>query len=321
MTRKKKGGSQRTCYSGGWYSDTYWQSAAYTRRMYTALRNQVLQMALMRFRWENLPDTCDERFLEYTLLFEGFATIAHPKAQPKTFYSTKAVPRGRWNIYQDPVRWDSYGDNGWRFNVTPRNGVLVYDNSLRVPMFDLIDLHVRELVDIMRTKQINRMHAKTPWIVKAPEDKALDATNLIKQVIGGEPAVLGTNALSDIEFTSIPLQVPYLGAELTADELNVWNRIYACLGISNLTFKAERQIEDEVAAQSEPTDLMALSPLASRRHAADKLNKRFGLDIHVVWRKDNESENYNLTHNLEALGDLLSGESKGLLEVMGDEQI
>lgn len=312
---RKKNNTQRRCYSGGWYSDTYWQSANYTRRMYNALRDQVIAMALMRFKWLNLPSTCDERFLEQTLFFQGYATIAHPKAQPKTFYSTQAVFSGKQNVYLEPTSWRSFGINGWNFEVTPKNGVIVYDNVLRRPTIDLIDLHVRELVDIMRTKQINRMHCKTPWIVKTPPDKELDAVNLIKQVIGGEPAVLGTDALSDITFDSIPLQVPFLGQELTADELNVWNRIYSALGISNLTFKAERQIEDEVAAQAEPTDLMALSPLQSRRWAADKLNKRFGLNIQVVWRKDNASDNYNLVNNLEALGDFLAGDNKGVGEI------
>ena len=318
MTRKKNS-KPRNCGTSHWFGNTYWQSENYTRRMYNALRSQVLSMALMRFKWLNLPETCDERFLEYTLLFEGAATIAHPKSQPKTFYSTQAMQKGHWNIYQEPVKWDSYGLNGWRFPVTPANGVMVYDNMLRVPVLDLIDLHVRELVDIMRTKQINRMHVKTPWIVTAPQDKELDATNLIKQVIGGEPAVLGTQGLRDIEFETIPLQAPYLGQELTADELNVWNRIYSALGISNLTFKAERQIEDEVSAQAEPTDLMALSPLTARRYAAEKLNKRFGLNIKVVWRKDNESDNYNLTSNLEDLGNLLAGDTKGLLEVISND--
>lgn len=308
MSRKRKNPNRRYAPHGGWYSDTYWQSAGYTSRLYNALRNQVLQMALSRFKWINLPETCNERFLERTLLFNGAATIAHPKSQPGVFYSTKVAQAGRLNIYDDPVKWRSVGNNGWHFTATPFNGVMVYDNILRVPVLDIIDIHVRELVDLYRTRQLNRMHTKTPYLITVPNDMELAATNTIKQILGGEPAILANNYFRDMDIQAINTGVPFLGMELTAEEMNCWNRIYTALGISNLTFKAERQIEDEVKAFKEPTDLMALSPLNARREAVRKLNDRFGLDIHVVWRQDNESENYNATHNIIKNADLKDGD-------------
>lgn len=313
MPRKKRG--NRIANRTNFYNETYWQSAEYNSQLYRALHNQVVQLAMSRFKWINLPDTCDERFLEWVLFWQGAATIAFPKSQPGVFYSTKMAQVGRPNIYDNPIKWRSIGNNAWNFDVTPANGVVVYDNISRASMLLQIDLYVRELVDIQRAKQMNRMHIKTPYLITVPQDMELTAVNTIKQILGGEPAILANEYIRDMDVNAIQTGVQYLGLELTQDELNCWNKIYSALGISNLTFKAERQIEDEVKAVQEPTDLMAISPLTSRREAANKLNEKFGLDIHVVWRQDNESDNYNAMHNIYDLKNLAAGENKGLNNV------
>ena len=83
------------------------------------------------------------------------------------------------------------------------------------------------------------------------------------------------------------------------------------LGINNLPFKAERQIEDEVESQNEPADLMALNPLECRREACKKLNYRFSdyleKPINVVWRQDNMSDNYNIMNNMKKRIELDNG--------------
>ena len=61
-------------------NDIYWASAAYNQRLFIMFRQQIIDLALTRFRWVNLPPTCDSRYLEWTLLFQGCATIAHPKS-------------------------------------------------------------------------------------------------------------------------------------------------------------------------------------------------------------------------------------------------
>ena len=83
------------------------------------------------------------------------------------------------------------------------------------------------------------------------------------------------------------------------------------LGIENSPFKSERQTEDEVRAQKSPTTLVKMASLEERRRAAAKLNNRFGAyleeDIKVVWRQDNESENWNLQRNMNSQLKLLKG--------------
>lgn len=282
----------------------HWQSADLNQSLFWYYMNIITQIAIMRFRWLNLPHTCDERFLEWCLIHEGVATIAFPKKQRGTFYSTQAVTEGPINIYDNPTRWRSFGNNGWNFYCDNTNAVLVYDNATRFPIMEGIQLYANELTHIRITKRMNRMHQQVPWILKGPQEKRQDMANLYKQVAGGEPAILATNGIEQIDYEALQTGVPYLGEELAQDEINVWNRIYTMLGIENNLFKAERQTEDEIRAQKSPTALLLLASLNERRKAADKINTRFGQylkePIKVVLRQDNESENWNFAHNTEA---------------------
>jgi hypothetical protein len=287
----------------GFYGNNYWQSADFNQRLYNGFRTQILNIAMARFKWINLPATCDERFLEWTLLTQGVATIAHPRrgSRRDCFYSTQAIVQDFPNVYDNPTKWDSFGNNGWRFGVDSSNGVLIWDNLNRLPVLDMLELYARELTDIMRTKQLNRQHQKIPFIITGSQDQKLDMLNLYKMVDGGEPAILATNAMSTIDFKALKTDVPFLGNELQEEILNVWNNIYTLLGIDNMPFKAERQIQDEVNSAMEPCELMALSPLTARREACRKLNERFEQfikkPIDVVWRRDNASDNYNFANN------------------------
>lgn len=294
-----------------WYSDMYWESAAYNKNMFMLYRTQIVKLAMSRYKWLNLPPSVDERYLEMTLLYQGVATIAFPKRQRGTFYGTKVAMQSPPNVYDNPSKWYSVGNNGWRFKVTPSNGVIVWDNRPRYPLMQMVDMWAQELADIRRTKQINRLHVKTPFVLTGPREMNNQMVNLFKQISGGEPAVITTDGISAINVDAMKTDVPFLGRELTEEELNTWQQVYSMLGIENLTYKAERMVQDEVDKRDEPTDIMALDGLNCRRLACRQLNERFGDYLHApiqcVWAKDNITDNYNLLANMKERIEVMEG--------------
>lgn len=283
----------------------FWQSQDYNLKLVTMYRNVIVQMAMSRFRWLNLPPTCDERFLEWTLLYEGVACICYPKTQEGTFYSTRATFDTHPNVYDDYPKWRSTGNNGWNFEASKKTGTLVWDNGTRFPLMSGINIKAQELAHIQLTKEMNRFHQQVPWILKGPANRKSDMENIAKQVAGGEQAILAFDSFDDLEVEALSTQVPFIGDQLAQDEKNCWNSIYQLLGIENATLKRERQTEDEIQAMKSPTELVRLSSLNERRKAADYLNNHFSKylaePIKVVWREDNESSNWNLMHNDRAL--------------------
>ena len=292
--------------------DSYWQTSDYNSALFMMYRQQIIKLAMNRFKWINLPPTCNERYLEMTLLFQGIATIAFPSRQRGTFYSTQVAQMSPPNVYDNPTKWFSVGNNGWRFKCSNSNGVIVWDNRARYPLMQMVDMWARELVDVRRTKQLNRMHVKTPYLIKCSPEQEQQAENIYKQMAGGEPAIITTTGIENIDIDVIKTDVPYLGEELTAEEINTWQQIYQMLGIENLTFKAERMVQDEVNKRDEPSDLIALDGLNCRREACEQLNNRFGdyleAPITCVWAKDNISQNFNFMSNIKEQLELDEGE-------------
>lgn len=282
----------------------FWQSSQLNDRLFLYYRNVITQLAMSRFRWINLPPTCNERFLEKTLLYEGCAAISFPRELKGTFFSLKASQVGRPNKYGDPIGWKCLGMDGTQFYANWNSGTFIWDNENRFPLLMGINLYANELVHIRMTKRVNRLHQQIPFILRGPQQYKQVMTNMFKQVAGGEPAIIATDGISAIDVDALQTGVKYIGEELAQDETNVWNRIFTMLGIENSPFKLERQTEDEVRAQKMPTTLIALNSLAERRRAADFLNDHFSeyLDgeIKVVWNQDNISENWNFVRNIQS---------------------
>ena len=268
-------------------------------------------MALSRFKWLNLPKTCDERYLELTLIMQGQASIAFPRDKKGIFFSTQLAQISRPNIYDNPTRWRAIGNNGFRFDADWNSGVVCWDNRMRYPLLEKINIWARELTDIVRTKQLNRQHQKIPFIFNVPQEMKQQAENIYKQVSGGSPAIIGTSGMEQFKPEVWMTGVPYIGEELNSEMENIWNEVYQCLGIANQTFKTERMIEDEVKSQREPSQMARLDSLLCRREAAEKLNDRFNeylkKPIRVVWNYDNASDNYNFKHDLKQILEVETG--------------
>lgn len=280
----------------GFYSDAYWQSADWNKRKTNAYLEQLEAIALNRFRWLGLPPTVDTRYLEWCLLHYGIATIAFPEEYPEIWVCGKATWGGSINRYHNPTSWYCYGASGDAFPVTPFNGVLIYNSQTRNNPWNALDMWGRELADIDRTRDVNRAHIKSPIVFSGPRGKKQDLENLVKAWLGGEPAIMlyETMANNGITVESLKIEVPYYGAELFADAMNVLNRAYTFLGIENLPTKAERMIQEEIQSSMEPTSVNALDGLTARREPAKKLHT-FGLtEARCEWHlgKYNEVPNY-----------------------------
>ena len=283
----------------------YWQSAAINQRTYMYYVDVITKMALTRFRWINLPPTCDERYLEFTLVTQGMASIAFPRKMRGTFLSLQCAQQGQPNMYDRPNKWMAIGQNGTKYACSRQTGVVVFDNQTRYPLMNGIQLYANELTHLRITRRMNRLHQQIPFILKGPQEKQQDMVNMYKQVAGGEPAILMADDNQMIQYEALTTGVQFIGEELAVDEQNIWNRIYTMLGIPNTTMKQERQTEDEIKAQESPSELVLESSLMERRNAAHELNDRFGAylkePIEVIRRTDNESTNWNYTHNIKSI--------------------
>jgi len=300
------------------YGDRFWESDSYNFRSYHKNLDMLLSIAINRFRWEGLPETCDARYLEKTLHRNGIATLSFKRDEPVKVYTTlQAMPNGEYNLYGLPVRWRAVGYDGLTdYEVDNSNGELCYYAYSRVSPWNALEIYARKLTHYERTEDVNLSQQMTPFIGIAPQEKRQELINLLKQVEGGEPAILGDIGLMNLVDNVKALD---LGVDLKTEELarswqNEFNRALLYLGVPHLAFeKGERMIEDEARANTAPTNIMLLDCLQARRQFCDKVNAKFGLSVHVYFNEDLESYNYNYSHNIEQMAQdgLIGGEDDG----------
>ena len=288
------------------YSDHFWQTDNYNFRTFNKNMDLLLSLAINRFRWVNLPKTCDSRYLEKILHRNGIATLSHMAGQDVPIFTTlQAMPQGEYNMYGLPTKWRAVGYDGLTdYPVTDENGVLCYYSNSRISPWNAIEIYARKMAHYERTEDVNLTQQMTPFVFIAPQEKKLELVNLMKQVIGGEPAILGDEKMLDLvnNVTAINTQVPIIVEELARAYQNVFNQALLYLGIPHLAFeKGERMIEDEARANTAPTNTMLMDCLKSRRDFCDKVNAKFGLDVQVYFNDDWESYNYNYVNNVESM--------------------
>lgn len=288
------------------YGDHFWQTDSYNFRTYNKNLDLLLALAINRFRWTGLPETCDARYLERALHRNGIATLSHKADDATPVYTTlQALPNGQYNMYGIPIAWRAVGYDGLTdYPVTNDNGELCYYSYSRVSPWNALEIYARKMAHYERTEDVNLSQQMKPFIGIAPQEKRLELVNLLKQVEGGEPAILGDEKMLDLvnNVTVIDTKVPIITEELARSHQNVLNQALLYLGIPHLAFeKGERMIEDEARANTAPTNVMLLDCLQARREFCDKVNRKFGLDVHVYFNDDWESYNYNYLNNAEQL--------------------
>lgn len=282
----------------------FWESDNFNRRADAKNLSLLLSLAMNRFRWVNLPDTCDERFLELQLHRNGLATICHPENMPDIWQTLIANPYGEFNCYGIPKTWRATGYDKTNYNVTPETGELIYYSFSRTNPWNALEIFARKLTHYERTEDINLFHQHKPMVFVAPQEKKLELTNLLKQVAGNEPAILGDGNFSNLvdQIKAIDTKVPLITEELAKSKQNVFYDALLYLGIPHLAFeKGERMIESEAQANTAPTNIMLLDCLQARRQACKAINRKFGLNIEVYFNDDWESYNFNYMNNTEAL--------------------
>mgnify|MGYP000952902475 CR=1 FL=1 len=279
----------------------YWQTSELNRRAYNRYLDQMLQLAVNRFKWINLPEGVDERYLEWTLIRENVAVMFPLPKVPDRVFATKVMGIGPLNVYDNPTVFRSIGNNGWNVSLKNTNAVLIWNSMTRIPMWSTLEYFAKRMADIDRTADINLKNQKTPIIITGPEEKQNEITQFYAKMDGNEPAIFGLNSLNDmIQINVQQTNVPFIGIELQQMKRDIWNEMLEFLGIESAnTQKRERLIEAEIEANTESTEMMRLDGLNARRQGAKKFNKMFGTNIDVVWRKDLNSDNYNYEHNLE----------------------
>ena len=253
-------------------------------------RGRLHELAMARFKWENLPQEIDERFLEMTLNeYAMGAFFFDDVAQRYVFLP--AMINGDYNIYNDPIQYRVWAINGYQRELTMENSVIVYNNMIKSPTFPWLDYYAEQLYDIDQSRRVNILAQKTPVLFRGTQKQQLTLKNIWLKYTGNEPLIMIDDSVDKDSFTVFKTDAPFLGEELTQMRRHMMGEIMIYLGYETqeATQKQERVLAGEVRAAQSESMSYRFSPLVMRRQAAEQINKMFGLNIEVNFRQPSSS--------------------------------
>ena len=257
---------------------------------------RLTELAISMFEWKNLPDSCDERFLELTLFTNGYAVFFKDEdlintglsdSDTGSYLALPVATNGRWNVYNIPTKRRAYASNGYNKSLDVNNSVVIYNNLLHTNSINISRTYARRLYNLDRIVDVNANAQKTPVLILANEQQRLTMLQVYQKWDGNEPAIFGDRDLDMKLIQALRTDAPYVADKIQALKTELWNEALTYLGISNISFqKKERMISDEVLRNQGGTIASRYSRLNARRTAADYINKMFGLNIEVNFRED-----------------------------------
>ncbi len=255
-------------------------------RAYGFYLERLTELSVSMFEWRNLPDTVDERFLEYILFNDGQAVFYKDK-ELGDYLALQVLVNGKLNVYRIPVKRRAFAIDGYNYDLTIDNSVIIYNNFLRTNSYRMCVMFAKKLYNLDRIIDVNANAQKTPVLLRASETQRLSVSNAYKEWDGNAPVIFGDKDFDVNALTVLKTDAPYVADKLYQLKTQYWNEALTYLGISNLnTQKKERLISDEVTRSQGGVIASRYSRLEARRQAAKQINDMFGLNIEVDYRED-----------------------------------
>lgn len=263
-------------------------------------RERLLNIALAQFEWHGLPDTVDPLYMETQLLEKGTVALYKEEVTGSwlaTSYLSKSKGGRYYDIYGKPVAIDGIGANGEILKTD--EFYILYDNRTKISLLDKIETYARTLAHLHLTFLSNLKFQNIPILLPVEDKTKLTWDNFELQKDQYAPVIRYDKSLNIQDVKPFNLQVPYIGGPLMDTLQDVWNEALSMLGITPVTTKKERLIQDEISANRQGDIVSLNGRLLGRIELANKFNKEQGYSVSV-----------NLSSNdpLYNLGDELQGE-------------
>ena len=250
------------------------------------LTKHYQMLALNRYRWENLPNGIESRYIEEMLYDNGeCAMFDHPDLGLCVLRSSS---RENLNIYGEPTKLTLSGFNEHR-TVMMDECVRIMNNDLALPTLPNIVYYARRMAEIDDIIMQNLRQQRVPYLFATDENNAFSMKSLYDRIYQGEPAIFIDKEMLKGEpenIMVIPTTAPYLVDKLQLQKQEMERELLTFLGINNTLEKKERLIVDETNSNNQFIKMASDIGFKQRQLACEQINEMFGLNVRVVETQD-----------------------------------
>lgn len=288
----------------------FWVQQFDTASTYKSHLNMLTELALNMFEYENLPETMNERYLEYILLTMGRCLVFEDEILG--IINQKFTGR-LFDWYGNPSEFEAFTES--TANGTPsrvwfrdnKNAVPIYNNRQRCGVLPMLTHYAGRMTETLRAIDTNIKQQKTPYIITVPEqEQKLTLQNIVSMIEYNAEAIFVDKSI-DMAGLGVHLTpAPYVADNLRQYYNELWVDAMTYIGIDNNHLqKTERVLESEFNASLAGVEANRITRLVSRQEGIEAVNKMFGTNIGVKFRytaKGGEN-NVILDNNMERIGE------------------
>ena len=254
------------------------------------LTKHYQMLALNRYRWENLPNGIESRYIEEMLYDNGeCAMFDHPDLGLCVLRSSS---RENLNIYGEPTKLSLTGFNEHR-TVMIDECIRIMNNDLALPTLPNIVYYARRMAEIDDIIMQNLRQQRVPYLFATDENNAFSMKTLYDRMYQGEPAIFIDKEMLKGEpenIMVIPTTTPYLVDKLQIQKQEMERELLTFLGINNTLEKKERLIVDETNSNNQFIKMASDIGFKQRQLACEQMNQMFGLNVRVIETQDEIQE-------------------------------
>ena len=250
------------------------------------LAKHYQMLALNRYKWENLPNGIESRYIEQMLYDNGeCAMFEHPDFGLVVLRSSS---RENLNIYGEPTKLTVSGFNEHRTVMTDEC-VRILNNDLGLPTQQNILYYARRMAEIDDIIMQNLRQQRVPYIFATDENNSFSMKTLYDRIYQGEPAIFVDKEMLNGQpenIMVIPTLAPYLVDKLQIQKQEMERELLTFLGINNTLEKKERLLQDETNSNNQFIKMSSDIGFKQRQLACEMMNEKFGLNVRVIETQD-----------------------------------
>lgn len=257
--------------------------------------NMMLDRTLKMFKWENLPESIPERFLEQYLQINGFVGIGETPEGLKAFFGgcggvldeyympTKFIVCNPWlgfnkefEIYREYRNMDFSREN---------NAVIGLNDTLSEGLFPLIEKYATQLATNEITLNVASINSRAINILTATSESAYASIkSFLKDLVKGKIAHVRESIITDNDVRSLPFSSQTNNGITNLIELQQYFKasFYNEIGLNaNYNMKRESIQQNESDMNHDSLKPLIDDMLDNRKKLADMLNECYGLNVSV----------------------------------------
>ena len=259
-------------------------------------RADMLNKSLTMFEWKNLPDTLPAVEIEKQLQTNGYSIIAKVEGN---VYAFQGGFSGQ-DPYNQPtkaiVNNPSLKYNG-TFTIND-DCVIIKNDDMQQGLIHIYNKYGTLLIENQITMLMTDYNYRIPFTISSKDDSTTQsAREYLQKVIDGSLGVIGEAKLFDaLKVTPTNNKGVNSFADLYGYQQFIEAQLNNTIGLAtNNNMKRERLTTNEIEVNKNASYPLIDNMLRNRKHAVEKINKMFDLDIDVefssIWNGTNEDDN------------------------------